>query len=299
MKSLTLLIKPSSSKCNLNCKYCFYKDISNIREVFDYGFMSNDTLKNIVINALNEDVLSINFMFQGGEPTLIGIDFYKYLISLQKQFNNKQIKILNSIQTNGYDLSLDYIKFFKDNNFKYIQFILYLKIPKDDFNNNLMSSDDFYNFLNKLFNLWFKDLLYGNFISIKNFIDYINVLKGFTPTSCGIGGFCSIHTVIESNGDVYPCDFYCVDEWKLGNIKTNSFNELRFCEKAKSFFNRSLNISDDCKICKYFRLCGGGCKRNLEPFINDVPSYNYQCLPIKKFLNNNIDKLNYSSKIIE
>lgn len=44
--------------------------------------MSNDTLKNIVIDDLNEDIFSISFIFQGGKPLFIGIDFFKYLVSL-------------------------------------------------------------------------------------------------------------------------------------------------------------------------------------------------------------------------
>ncbi|MGX4599972.1 anaerobic sulfatase maturase [Faecalimicrobium sp. JNUCC 81] len=370
--NMTILIKPSSSSCNIDCNYCFYKDSSKNRDVFSHSFMNESTLKKIIESSLNKDIKTCNFMFQGGEPTLVGLDFYKKVILLQEEFNTKNIKIINSIQTNGINIDENYAKFFKENNFlvgvsldgpkdihdlyrvdynkdgtfdkvingidllkkynvdfnilcvvtkqsskhineiysfykdndfKYLQFIPCIKDFK--YNESKKSASDYYldsnnyfEFLNKLFNLWFEDIKNGEFIEIRNFMDYINVLKGYNPTSCGMGGFCSLHTVIESNGDIYPCDFYCIDKWMLGNINENSLKDIRFSNKAKDFFERSLYIHDKCRACKYFKLCGGGCRRNLEPFINGIPSFNYQCDSTIHFLDNNINKLICISKLI-
>ncbi|MGL5330671.1 MAG: radical SAM protein [Peptostreptococcaceae bacterium] len=363
MKDITLLIKPSSSNCNLSCKYCFYDDVAKNRSTYSYGFMDIDTITNIIKNTLSLNISTCNFMFQGGEPTLNGVDFYKKIIELQNKFNINNIKITNSIQTNGVNINNEFAKFlgennflvgisldgpryihdlnridsfgngsfdsvmdcidllknynvnfnilcvitnqtskhirniydfFKDNNFKYLQFIPCIK--KFDDNCTSLTSDiyldidNFYDFLDILFNLWYEDLKNNNFIYINTFIDYINVLEGYFSTSCGMGGFCSLHMVIESNGDVFPCDFYCVDYWKLGNINNETLNDIMICDKAKSFFNRSLYIHNKCKICKYFKLCGGGCRRNLEPFVNNIPSFNYQCSSIIKFFDKNIHK---------
>ncbi|MEG1311449.1 MAG: anaerobic sulfatase maturase [Romboutsia sp.] len=363
--NMTLLIKPSSSACNIDCKYCFYKDSSKNRETYCNDFMSESTLKRLIKNALNEDVETCNFMFQGGEPMLVGIDFYKKVILFQNEFNHKNIKIINSIQTNGINIDENFAEFFKENNFlvgisldgpknihdlyrvdydkngsfdrvisaiellkkfkvefnilcvvtnytskyidkiyefyknqnfKYIQFIPCIKNFKNDNSNDLtysyyLDSYSYFKFLNKLFNLWYKDIKHNNFIEIRNFSDYINVLKGYIPTSCGMGGFCSLHMVIESNGDVYPCDFYCIDNWNLGNINENDLKIIKLCDKSRSFFERSLYIHDKCKTCRYFKLCGGGCRRNLEPFINGIPSFNYQCDGLINFLDSNLNKL--------
>lgn len=368
MSSLTLLIKPSSSMCNLNCKYCFYKDCSNYRDKYNNKFMKFETLETIVIKAFSENVDCINFIFQGGEPTLIGLDFYIHLIYLQNKYNLHNIKVLNSIQTNGFLLdddwceffyknkflvgvSLDGFKsihdnvrvtaknfgsfdkvyssvsllkkyniefnilsvihkqnyshikdiynFFKANNFKYIQFIPCIKGFNDTVDTFRLSTHEYYYFLDTLFELWYEDILNNNFIEIKNFFDYISVLKGYIPTCCGMGGFCSIHTVIESNGDVYPCDFYCIDDWHLGNITNFSFSQLTTNSIAKNFFDRSLNINHECKQCAYFKLCGGGCRRNLEPFENNTPSLNYQCSSLKDFFSKNLKKLIYISSFFE
>ena len=47
-RNISLMIKPSSSKCNLKCKYCFYHSIVDARDIKDYGFMSKETLRQIV-----------------------------------------------------------------------------------------------------------------------------------------------------------------------------------------------------------------------------------------------------------
>lgn len=92
MKSLTLLIKPSSSICDLDCKYCFYKDFSHSKSVYNIGFMTISNLEKIGVKAFYEDCETINFIFQGGELTLVGLGFYKNLIYLQNTYNKKILK---------------------------------------------------------------------------------------------------------------------------------------------------------------------------------------------------------------
>ena len=93
IKSLNIMIKPSSSNCNMQCKYCFYHDISNKRIQKSYGFMNFKLLEIIVQKALKEVEEECTFAFQGGEPTLVGIDFYKKLLEYEQKYNQKNIKI--------------------------------------------------------------------------------------------------------------------------------------------------------------------------------------------------------------
>ena len=72
-----ILIKPVSGLCNMRCDYCFYCDEMEKREVASYGMMSEDTLKNIVKKAMRQARGEICFAFQGGEPTLRGLDFFR------------------------------------------------------------------------------------------------------------------------------------------------------------------------------------------------------------------------------
>jgi uncharacterized protein len=98
MPPLSLLIKPASSSCNLRCKYCFYHSVSENRKIKTYGVMSLDTIENIVKKALIEAERECTFAFQGGEPTLAGLDFFKNLIDFQRKFNLKNVKINNAIR---------------------------------------------------------------------------------------------------------------------------------------------------------------------------------------------------------
>ena len=76
MHSVNVLIKPASGACNLRCKYCFYADEAMNRSVANYGMMSMETIEAVVARAMESAERAVTFGFQGGEPTLCGLDFY-------------------------------------------------------------------------------------------------------------------------------------------------------------------------------------------------------------------------------
>src|SRR5665647_3839614 len=116
MPPLYVLIKPASGRCNLHCSYCFYSDIMSKRQQRDYGIMKADTLESIVRKALAHAENSCTFAFQGGEPTLAGISFYKNLLKFQNMYN-PGVKIINIIQTNGYLIGDEWASFLSKNHF--------------------------------------------------------------------------------------------------------------------------------------------------------------------------------------
>jgi uncharacterized protein len=117
MPPISVLIKPASSKCNLKCAYCFYHDVANNRSVADLGLMSLETIEAIIRKVLQFASGQATFSFQGGEPTLRGIDFYKSVIKLQTQFNIHNVKINNCLQTNGLLIDRQWAEFLHDHNF--------------------------------------------------------------------------------------------------------------------------------------------------------------------------------------
>jgi len=118
MKNLNILIKPSSSLCDMNCYYCFYHKIAGEREVRSYGFMTLETLETIVKKALEfSDGGVVTFAFQGGEPTLSGLPFFKKFIEFSKKYNLKNSQINNVLQTNGININEEWAIFLKENNF--------------------------------------------------------------------------------------------------------------------------------------------------------------------------------------
>ena len=81
MKAINLLIKPASSQCNMRCRYCFYDDLSDIRNVKSYGIMSPSVAEQLIHSAFSCTARgdTVNFAFQGGEPTLAGLLFFRIL----------------------------------------------------------------------------------------------------------------------------------------------------------------------------------------------------------------------------
>ena len=354
MPPIQLLIKPSSGSCNLRCKYCFYHDEMNHRETGNYGFMSFDTLEILVKKTLDYAEGSCGFAFQGGEPTLAGLDFYKELIQLQKKYNVKQIPISNSIQTNGYRLDEEWAKFFAEHHFlvgisldgtkythntyrvnpmgegsfddimktielldryqveyniltvvnrrtaekiskiysfyeknqwKYIQFIACLDpIGEKGGEREYSLNPELYGeFLIQLFDLWYLDLQKGKQPFIRQFENYISILMGYEPEACDQRGCCSIQYVVEADGSVYPCDFYVLDEYQIGNFHSDSIDEMRQKGEEIRFVEKSLENKEECKKCVYGPICRGGCRRNREIDENGQLGKNYFCPAYKKF----------------
>ena len=84
------------------------------------------------------------------------------------------------------------------------------------------------------------------------------------PEACEQRGVCSYQSVIEADGSVYPCDFYVLDAYELGNLNEHSFEEINANRAKIHFVEDSLNHTPECKACEYFALCRGGCRRHRE-----------------------------------
>ncbi len=111
----TLLVKPSGANCNLNCDYCFYLEKENLFRGQTFR-MSDDILKEIITQAMEQSGQEINFLWQGGEPTLMGLDFFKKIVVLQKEFGKGKI-IANGFQTNGVLLNNEWARFLYEQKF--------------------------------------------------------------------------------------------------------------------------------------------------------------------------------------
>src|SRR5512133_2834211 len=97
----SLLIKPASAVCNLDCSYCFYLD----RDADPYKAlparrMTTETLERLVDTYLFYSYPNGVFAFQGGEPTLAGLDFFEKVVGLQQQYGRDGQAVSNALQTN-------------------------------------------------------------------------------------------------------------------------------------------------------------------------------------------------------
>ena len=113
----SLLIKPASAVCNLDCAYCFYLD----RDADPYKAlparrMTHDTLERLVDTYLFYSYPNSVFAFQGGEPTLAGLPFFEKLVELQKQYGRDGQNVSNSMQTNAVLIDRNWCDLFRSFN---------------------------------------------------------------------------------------------------------------------------------------------------------------------------------------
>jgi len=378
MPPVSIMIKPASSACNMRCDYCFYHDVAEHRAEASLGIMTGETARHIIDKAFDyANGQQVAFAFQGGEPTLAGLDYFREFMAHAKEVNANNSPVFYGMQTNGLlidrawaeflkqenflvGLSLDgdpkanhnrkkidgenahetilqaaqllnqyevpyniltvltgecagnienIYKYFKRMGFRFLQFIPCLRPfgnekhqPQDQpwtraasgdevftqvrnkSNSPLyMTSEQYGKFLIALFQLYVKDYVRGGYVSIRQFDNMVRLYLGQPTEQCGMLGHCTFQYVVEANGNAYPCDFYCLDEWRLGNIADTDFQQMRGHPKAKQFIKESMEVPARCKSCRFFRMCrGGGCKRERESadYCGAYRTFFNSCLPL-------------------
>ncbi len=111
MKQLSsILVKPSGPDCNLNCEYCFYLDKAGLFPQEKIHRMSIETLEELISQTMAQSTQSVNIGWQGGEPTLMGLDFFKKVVEFEQKYGNGKM-VGNGFQTNGYLLNEEWADF--------------------------------------------------------------------------------------------------------------------------------------------------------------------------------------------
>lgn len=368
MKHVNLLIKPASSLCNLRCRYCFYADVAENRTVPNMGIMSLETAEKLIAGAFNavDARGSINFAFQGGEPTVAGLSFFKDFVQLVDKRGKPDIHVSYSMQTNGTHIDSDWADFFYKNNvlvglsidgtkdlhdlnridshqsgtYNKVSKALRL-LQKSNVSVNLLcvvtgstarhplkvyaslkklgvthlqfipcldpleqkraampfslTPQGYGDFLCGLFDAWYHDWESGQYTSIRLFDDYVHLAMGFPSGTCSTTGRCGGYVVAEGDGSLYPCDFYVLDQWKLGSISDASLTDIAGCALATQFIDESLVKPNKCSACQWYGLCNGGCKRdwvNLEGNLE-----NYYCSAFKQFFFHAAQRIEYIAQV--
>jgi len=116
-KGYHLLVKPTGANCNLDCAYCFYLSKEALYPETK-SRMSSEVLETYIRQRLSQsDEADITIAWQGGEPTIIGIDFFKESIEIVNKYKKPDQNVLYTIQTNGLLIDDEWCAFFKKNNF--------------------------------------------------------------------------------------------------------------------------------------------------------------------------------------
>ena len=180
---------------------------------------------------------------------------------------------------------------YKKHGFRYIQFIPCLDPLGEAPTRHSLDAKTYGSFLCRIFDLWHRDLAKGEYYSVRVFDNYIQMLRGRPPESCAMLGWCPTYALIEADGTTYPCDFYALDGYELGNIHTHSFAEMKNSEAAERFIQPSLYVSEICKTCEFYPLCRGGCRRDREPIVDGKLSHNRLCAAYKMFFSHALPRM--------
>lgn len=332
MKNISMMIKPVSGLCNMSCAYCFYCDEAQKREKSCYGQMSEETLKNVIRKTMLPADGVVSYTWQGGEPSLRGLEFFRRAVELQEKYNRNGVQVFNAFQTNGYAITEEWCEFFREKHFLIglsvdgtqeihdafrcgadgggtydrvkrtadlfsrmgvefnvltvvtSQLAEHTKEIYESYRKNgwlfqqyiacldpygerkgerpySLLPQQYGEFLSELAGLWYRDLKKGRQPYIRQFENYVGMAAGYQPESCEQCGICSEQYVVEADGSIYPCDFYVMDDWYMGNLNRDRLDAVDAKRLEKSFIGRSAP-SVKCRECRFFSLCRGGCMRN-------------------------------------
>ena len=369
MKHLTFLVKPASSLCGLRCRYCFYEDVSDSRQQKTMGMMAPETVRRLLTagaEAVGENG-SLQITFQGGEPTLAGLDFYRSFLALERELCPPSLTIRHSIQTNGMALDREWARFLKEHHFLVglsldgfrdlhdrnrvdpagkgtwsravgalalldeagvetnllcvvtgalarspqkayqslkklwghpLQFIPCLDPLEGERGGTpySLTPEGYGRFLCGLFDCWYRDWAAGEYVSIRLFDDYLRLLAGMAPSTCAASGACGSYLVVEGDGSLYPCDFFVLDQWYMGNLHTCSVEQALNSEAGRRFQAQGQLRPEPCSACPYFPVCRGGCRRDWEG--SGPETRNYYCPAFRQFFNYALPRLRQAARAI-
>lgn len=328
-KISSLLIKPASALCNLDCEYCFYldRDADPYKEL-PARRMSLDTLERLVDSYLFYSYPQSTFAFQGGEPTLAGLPFFEKLVEFQQRYGRNGHSVSNAMQTNGTLLDRNWGQLFRSYNWligismdgpeevndlyrfnrakhgswrRVMDSIEMMQREKVDFNvlcvlsqSNVHKPKEIYKFFRKMgvdfmqfiplaefgpdgkalpfsitpeeygrflceiFELWWPE---RRNVRVRFFDNLAEAVAGMKPGSCTMHETCDSYVVVEYNGDVYPCDFFVEQSWKLGNVDEDSWSEISRRMRRYNFAAKKTIAHPECQVCDYQAICHGGCPK--------------------------------------
>ena len=330
-----VLVKPSGADCNLGCTYCFYLEKAALYPHAKKHRMSEEVLEELIKQGIAQSNDYVNFTWQGGEPTLMGLDFYKKVVHFEKKYA-KNKSVANAIQTNGVlinddwaeflgkwnflvglsldgpehihdkyrftaggkpswakvmrahellskhnvdmnamccvtDYSADYpeelYKFYKSLGLSWMQFIPVVETDKNDPTKAAdfsLTPEKYGKFLIKIFDLWWDDFENGTPTTIiRNIESVFHTYVDLPAPECTLLEECGVYPTVEHNGDVYSCDFFVEDEWRLGNImKKDRLVDMINSVTQRRFGRMKKDLPPKCHTCEWYKNCYGGCTKD-------------------------------------
>jgi uncharacterized protein len=120
-------------------------------------------------------------------------------------------------------------------------------------------------------------------VSVRLFDAVAAISQKLPSPFCVLGDYCSSHMVVEASGDVYPCDFFVVPEWHLGNVLTDELADLASSEARERFARAKRRRIRRCSRCRWVRYCHGGCLKDRSRFGGSFDRVSWLCEGYRMF----------------
>jgi uncharacterized protein len=150
-----------------------------------------------------------------------------------------------------------------------------------DLINCTVAAEDIGKFMVDIYDSWMR--LDNPNISIRFLREITKMLLGGRPSLCVFrkSQLCYRFLTIDRNGDIYPCDSYMAEDFLLGNIRHDPLKEVLASSRYKRFRENVVSVSDDCKRCAIYAICGGGCSLYRYFETRDFRNRSYYCQSMK------------------
>lgn len=187
----------------------------------------------------------------------------------------------------------EFYAFFKSIDCRYIQFAPIVErltatddiaapIERGTLADFSVSPEQWGDFLCRLFDLWVKEDVGKVFIQL--FDSTLANWCGMMPGVCSLAAECGHAAVMEHDGTVYSCDHFVFPQYRLGNIRENTFIEMMTSERQRAFgAAKRLTLPQQCRDCRWLFACNGECPKNRIARAADGKPLNYLCEGYRKF----------------
>ena len=311
-RGFQIFVKPTGPVCNLGCTYCYYLDKDQLYPENNAFQMPENILEKYIkqhIEAFPDDV--ITFSWHGGEPTVLGIDYFQRIVEIQRKHSPPGKTILNGIQTNGTLLDEEWCQFLAKENFAVG---ISIDGPPEIHNIFRLTKDHkpTYEQIIRGYNLLKKHGVYTDILCVVNavnikqplqlyrffkqlgasYITFLPLVDHQPGTESKVseisvppkewGNFLS--TIFD---EWLANDHYVDPEHLIGNLKDTSLVELLENPEQIAFGEaKQTTLPGYCRKCEVLSMCNGECPKNRFTITPDgEPGLNYLCEGYRHFFN--------------
>jgi len=328
--NLGILIKPASYDCNMACDYCYYRPVEQLYGEVKRPRMALETVDAVCRQYLALGPREVKIGWQGGEPTLMGLDWFRRVVEIESRHARPGDCMGNSLQTNGVLLDDEWCAFLAANRFLVglsidgpaelntmrrfpngrpafettMRALALLKKHRVEFNILVVISRANVGHPREIFRFLVEhDLHYSQFIPctepaggdgrvtehsitgreygefmvelfdawvenddpsyyVRRIDNWLHMFFGLPPECCEYRPDCSNLVTIEWNGDVYPCDFFVEERFRMGNVHEQTLQRMLNGRAFRSFVREAESVPELCRRCEWFRFCHAGCYRH-------------------------------------